>query len=84
MTLESAHVRGDGNQKLISYSDHGMCHKPHHSAKYATQLIPKNILSMAKGYVKDCIENLSYLPQIEATNHSHPKDMCYTDLRSRK
>ena len=78
MTLEGAHVSGDGNQKLISYSDHGMCHKPHHSTIYAAQLIPQKVLSMAKGYVKDCIKNLSHSPQIEATNLSHPKDTCYT------
>ena len=54
--LESAHVSGDGNQKLISYSDHGMCHKPHHSTVYAAWLIPRKVLSIAKGYVKDSIE----------------------------
>ena len=71
MTLEGAHVSGDGNQKLISYPDHGMCHKLHHSAVYEPQLIP---LNMAKSYVKDCIKSLSHSPQIEATNISHPKD----------
>ena len=64
-------MSGNGNQKLISYSDYGMCHKPHHSAVYAAQLIP---LSMVKTDVKDCIKNLSHSSQIEATNLSHPKD----------
>ena len=41
VTLEGAHVSGDGNQKLISYSGHGMCHKPHHSTVYASQSIPQ-------------------------------------------
>ena len=54
--LESAHVSGDGNQKLISYSYHGMCHKPHHSTEYTAQLILQKVLSMAKGYVKDSIK----------------------------
>jgi hypothetical protein len=54
--LKSAHVSGDGNQKLISYSDHRMCHKPHHSTVYTAQLIPQKVLSIAKGYVKDSIQ----------------------------
>jgi hypothetical protein len=49
-----------------------------YGAASTAQLIPLNFLSIAKGYVEDCIKNLTDLLQTAATKLSHPKDTCYT------